>query len=300
MSVVVDVIALLKGETQADRIVPRTGQTARLTLAVSGAMAFLAVFALALSLASGRLADRWADALAQSATIRLSAPAAEIELQTRVILTVLDQTPGVASARAMSDAEQRALLEPWFGPDLPLADLPVPRLIEIVETPEGFDATGLRQRLAAEAPGAVLDDHTRWRRPLVDAADRLRLLGWVSLILILGSTAAMITLAAQAALASNEQVLRVMRLVGAQDNYIVRAFVRRFTRRALIGALVGSGLGILAIALLPSAAQEGAFLTGLGFQGAGWLWPLIIPPLAGLIAFWATRIAAFRTLRGLK
>lgn len=300
MSLVVDSLALLKGETQADRIVPRTGQTARLTLAVSGAMAFLAVFALALSLASGRLADRWADALAQSATIRLSAPAAEIELQTRAILTVLDQTPGVASARALSDAEQRALLEPWFGPDLPLADLPVPRLIEIVETSEGFDATGLRQRLAAEAPGAVLDDHTRWRRPLVEAADRLRLLGWVSMVLILGSTAAMITLAAQAALASNEQVLRVMRLVGAQDGYIVRAFVRRFTRRALIGALVGCALGMLAIALLPSAAQEGAFLTGLGFQGAGWLWPLIIPPLAGLIAFWATRIAAFRTLRGLR
>lgn len=300
MSLLFDAWALLKGETQADRVVPRTGQTAWLTLAVSGAMAFLAVFALALSLASGRLADRWADALAQSATIRLSAPAAEIEVQTRAILAVLAQTPGVASARAMSDAEQRALLEPWFGPDLPLADLPVPRLIEIVETPEGFDAKGLRQRLAAEAPGAVLDDHTRWRRPLVDAADRLRLLGWLSLVLILGSTAAMITLAAQAALASNEQVLRVLRLVGAQDRYIVRAFVRRFTRRAVIGALAGAGLGVVAIALLPSAAQEGAFLTGLGFQGAGWLWPLTLPPLAGLIAFWATRTAAFRTLRGLR
>ena len=293
-------MALLKGETQADRIVPRTGQTARLTLAVSGAMAFLAVFALALSLASGRLADRWAEALAQSATIRLSASAGEIDTQTQAILTLLSQTPGIASARALSDDEQRALLEPWFGPDLPLADLPVPRLIEIIETPEGYDALGLRQRLAAEAPGAVLDDHTRWRRPLVEAADRLRLLGWVALTLIFGSTAAMITLAAQAALASNEQVLRVMRLVGARDSYIVRAFVRRFTRRALTGAAVGAALGTLAIALLPSAAEEGAFLTGLGFQGAGWLWPLAIPPLAALTAFWATRIAAFRTLRGLR
>ncbi len=300
MSIAHDLLALLKGESQADRVVPRTGQTARLTLAVSGAMAFLAVFALALSLASGRLADRWADALAQSATIRLSAPAAEIEAQTRAILTLLAQTPGIASARAVSDDEQRALLEPWFGPDLPLADLPVPRLIEIVETPQGFDAMGLRQRLAAEAPGAVLDDHTRWRRPLVAAADRLRLLGWLSLSLILGSTAAMITLAAQAALASNEQVLRVMRLVGARDSYIARAFVRRFTRRALVGAAVGTALGTAAIALLPSAAEEGAFLTGLGFEGAGWLWPLGIPPLAALTAFWATRIAAFRRLRGLR
>ena len=300
MTLLLYLIALLKGDTQADRIVPRTGQTALLTAAVSGAMAFLAVFALALSLAAGRLADRWAEALAQSATISLSAPEAEIEAQTQAILTILAQTPGIATARALSDDEQRALLEPWFGPDLPLADLPVPRLIEIKETAEGFDALGLRQRLAAETPGAVLDDHTRWRRPLIDAADRLRLLGWVSLILILGSTAAMITLAAQAALALNQQVLRVLRLVGARDSYIARAFVRRFTHRALTGAGVGAALGTLAIALLPRAADEGAFLSGLGFQGASWLWPLTIPPLAAATAFWATRIAALRRLRGLR
>jgi cell division transport system permease protein len=300
VSVLGDILALVKGEAQADRVVPRSGQAARLTVAVSGAMAFLAVFALALSLAAGRLADRWSEALAQSSTIRLSAPEAEIEAQTWAVLTVLEQTPGVDSARALSDDEQRALLEPWFGPDLPIGDLPVPRLIEIIETPEGYDADGLRQRLAAEAPGAVLDDHTRWRRPLVEAADRLRLLGWVSLALILGSTAAMITLAAQAALASNEQVIRVLRLVGARDSYIARAFVRRFTRRALTGAAVGAALGTLAIALLPRAAEEGAFLSGLGFQGAGWLWPLILPLLAMITAFWATRIAAFRTLKGLR
>ena len=300
MSALADLRALLRGEAQADRVVPRNGQAAKLTLAVSGAMAFLAVFALALSLAAGRLADRWSQALAQSSTIRLSAPAQELDVQTWAVLILLQQTPGVESARALSDEEQRALLEPWFGPDLPVDDLPVPRLIEVIETPEGYDATGLRQRLAAEAPGAVLDDHTRWRAPLVAAADRLRLLGWLSLGLILASTGAMITLAAQAALASNEQVIRVMRLVGAQDAYIARAFVRRFTRRALTGAAAGAALGMLAVALLPRAADEGAFLTGLGFQGAGWLVPLAIPVLAAIVAFWATRIAAFRTLRGLR
>ena len=300
MNLAGDIIGLLAGETQADRVVPRSGQAAKLTVAVSGAMAFLAVFALALSLAAGRLADRWSDALAQSSTIRLSAPAAELEAQTWAVLTALEQTPGVESARALSDDEQRALLDPWFGPDLPIGDLPVPRLIEIVETPEGYDADGLRQRLAAEAPGAVLDDHTRWRRPLVEAADRLRLLGWISLVLLLGSTAAMITLAAQASLAANQQVIRVLRLVGARDGYIARAFVRRFTRRAMTGAAAGAALGTIAVALLPRAAEEGAFLTGLGFQGAGWLWPLGLPGLAAVTAFWATRIAAFRTLRGLR
>ena len=41
----------------------------------------------------------------------------------------------------------------------------------------------------------------------------------------------------------------------------------------------------------------GGFLTGLGFQGAGWLWPLTVPPLAALVAFIATRVAAGRVLR---
>jgi cell division transport system permease protein len=259
-------------------------------------MAFLAVFALALSLATGRLAQRWESELAQTSTVRISAPIEEIEAQTLAAQEVLRTTPGVLRSRIMSDEEQMLLLEPWFGPDLPLEDLPIPRLIEVVEDETGYDAAGLRLRLAGEAPGAFLDDHTRWRRPLVDAAKRLRALGWVAIALIALSTAAMITLAARAALAANARVVRVTRLVGARDVYIARAFVRRFTLRALAGAAIGTVAGCVSIALLPSAADEGAFLTGLGFQGWQWLWPLTIPPLAALVAFWATRIAALRTL----
>lgn len=300
MSLGADIFALIARDSQADRVVPRSGQSARLTLATSAAMAFLAVFAMALSMASGRLADRWSDALAQSSTIRISAPEAELEAQTWAVLTVLEQTPGIESARALSDEDQQALLSPWFGPDLPLDDLPIPRLIEIIESPEGYDPDGLRQRLVAEAPGAVLDDHDRWRRPLADAASRLRLLGGLALVLILGATAAMVTLAAQAALSANEQVIRVLRLVGARDSYIARAFVRRFTLRALTGAAIGTGIGVLAVLILPSARDTAAILTGLSFSGTGWLWPLLIPVLAATTAFFATRFAAFRTLRGLQ
>lgn len=300
MSVLADAASLLRNNRQADRVVPRTGQAARLSVLTSAAMAFLAVFAMALSMASGRLAESWASALAQSATIRVSAPAGELEAQTNAVLTVLGQTPGIESARVIPDTEQRDLLAPWFGPDLPVEDLPIPRLIEVVETGDGFDATGLRQRLAAEAPGAVLDDHTRWRQPLSEAAARLRLLGWVSIGLITAATAAMITLAAQSALSANGQVIRVLRLVGARDAYIARAFVRRFTLRALTGAAVGTALGMAGVAALPGASEAASILTGLSFSGFGWLWPLVIPPLAAAVAFLATRNAAYRTLRGLQ
>jgi len=83
----------------------------------------------------------------------------------------------------------------------------------------------------------------------------------------------------------------------AQCIHPARAFIRRFTLRALVGAAVGTVFGMMLIAALPDADVAGGFLTGLGFQGAGWLMPLIVPPLAGIVAFFATRAAALRTLR---
>jgi cell division transport system permease protein len=285
--------------TRALEVVPPSGPTAWLTTFTAGAMTFLCVFALALSLASGRLATRWSEALAKTATIRLSAPTGQMQIQTDAILATLATTPGIASYRALDDAETRALLEPWFGPGLPVEALPIPRLIEVVEAEQPYDSEGLRQRLAAEAPGAVLDDHTRWRRPLVEAASRIRLLGVLSIALIGATMAAMITLSARAALATNAEVIRVLRLVGAKDSYIARAFVRRFTLRSFAGAAVGATAGLIGVAALPAADAAGGFLTGLGFTGVGWLWPFALPPLAAIVAFLATRRAAFQKLREL-
>jgi cell division transport system permease protein len=172
----------------------------------------------------------------------------------------------------------------------------VPRLIE-VPLEGGFDAEGLRGAAGCRDAEAAFDDHGRWREPLVQAAGRLRALGWLALGLIAGTTGAVIWLAAQGALAANAQVIRVLRLVGARDATIARAFVRRFTLRAAWGAAAGTAAGLVALALLPSADEAGTFLTGLGFQGAGWLLPLFVPPFAGLAAFLATRAAALRTLR---
>ncbi len=287
---------LVVGDAQADRSIPPTGITARLTVFVSAAMATLAVFALALSLSAGRVADRWSEELAQAATLRLPASPIQADAMLSAAINVLDTTPGIASVHVLTAEEQRALLEPWFGADLPVETLPIPQLIEIV-TDDEYDQAGLQARLEAEVPGAVLDDHTRWREPLIAAASRLRAMGAVVLLLIGAAVAAMITLAVQASLAANQRVIAVLRLVGATDIYIARAFVRRFTLRAIVGAVAGAFVGLIAVMLLPNGDVAGGFLTGLGFAGAQWLWPIVIPPLSGLVAFFATRTAALSRLK---
>jgi len=279
-------------------VVPRRGQSVWLIVLSAGAMAFLAVFALALAVSAAQLAQTWSAALSQTATVRLSAPPEEIDEQTAIVLEVLRTTPGIASAEQIAPEEQAELLEAWLGPDLPLDALPLPRLIEVTETPEGPDRQGLRLRLSAEAPGAVFDDHTRWRRPLAEAAGRLRAVALVSLVLIGGVTSAIIALAASAALASNGQVIRVLRLVGARDRFIARAFVRQISLRAGLGALVGTALALGALAAIPQAGGDVHLLSGFGFSGAGWALPALIPPLAMILAWLASMTTAFQVLRG--
>ncbi|WP_121065787.1 cell division protein FtsX [Chachezhania antarctica] len=292
-------LRIVLGDAQADRIVPPSGHTALLTLFASGAMAFLAVFALALSVASTRLSDRWATELAGSATLRIAGQGDARAEQTARALEILSQTPGIARARALSEEEQTALLAPWFGAGLPVETLPLPQLVEIIADDPPYDLTGLRLRLEAEVPDAVLDDHGRWREPLVAAAGSLWRVGMLSLLLIGGTMAAMITLAAYAALSANAQVISVLRLVGAQDTYIAGAFVRRFTLRALFGAILGTALGVGVLLLMPSAGPVDSVLSGLGFSGAGWLWLLVIPILAAAVAMFATMAAARARLRSL-
>lgn len=294
-----NLVGLISGDRQRDRVVPPTGYTASLTTFTSAAMAFLAVFAIALSLAAARLSYHWSEALARSSTLRISAPAPQMQQQLDLAVEILNTTPGIAAARIISLEEQHTLLEPWFGPDVPVENLPLPRLIDIEENSSGYDGQSLRLRLSADVPAAVLDDHTRWRKPLVSAAQRLWALGLFSIVLMAATSAAMITLAARAAMSANAQVISVLRLIGAQDNYIAAAFVGRFTFRAFNGASLGSAVGAANVYFFSGQTDQLSILTGLGFQGTEWLWLVLVPPSMGMVAFIATQRSANRVLRGL-
>ena len=146
-------------DAQRDRVVPPTGYTATLTLFSSAVMAFLSVFALTLSISASRLSVYWGDALANSSTLQISARADQMETQVALALQILKTTSGIEAARVISYEEQQKLLEPWFGPAAPLQRLSLPTLIDITEAASGYNVENLRLRLAADVPGAILDDH---------------------------------------------------------------------------------------------------------------------------------------------
>ena len=92
---------ILLPDRHLNQVVPTNGFTTLLTFFTSAAMAFLIVFSLAMSFAADRLAQSLSDSLANSATLRVSAPLEDLESQTAAALNVLSNTTGIASFRLL-------------------------------------------------------------------------------------------------------------------------------------------------------------------------------------------------------
>lgn len=263
---------------------------------VAALLGFLAVLALGLALATGRLAASWQGELADTATLQIVAPEAQMEEQARAALEVMRTTPGVLSVRMVDLAEQERLLAPWLGPDVPIENLPVPLMVEVEADRALLDEAALAARLQAEAPGAVYDDQAAWRQPLIATAERVRLFALACLGLLALALAAVAGLGARAAVAQNGGAVGVLRLVGARDRFIRGALVRGPVRAAAIGAGIGTAAGMGLLALLPAGSEPGFFLAGIGLSGWRWLLPLLVPAGAALAAWAGAGLAARRAL----
>jgi cell division transport system permease protein len=167
---------------------------------------------------------------------------------------VLNGTPGIAHAAALSDAEINALVEPWIGKDGVVSGIPLPRLIDAAVTPgEDVDVTRLAARLKQAAPHASVDDHRRWIARLRGLADAVRYSAYGILLLIAGATAAAVSFATRAGLDAHHEMVALLHQMGALARFIARAVEWHY----FISALFAAALGTL--------------FAGLFFLGAGGL-----------------------------
>ena len=280
------------------QVVPNTGFTKWLTTFTAGAMSFLAVVGLAFSLICSDLSNEWGESLKNS-SLRLSAPTDLLEKHTNMALAILEQTSGVESARLVGIGAKKKLLEPWLGVDFPLEAIAMPALIEIRETEAGVDYEGLRLRLSAELPSASLDNHSEWRRPIEVVSKLVSQLGMFTVILIMLSSIAMVTMASNAALSANVKVLRVLRLVGAFDTFIVTSFVRIFTLRVFLGSLTGTVCAGLVLFLIPTFSENLGILDVVRLEIKDTIYIACVPFLFAIISIFATRNAVKFSLKRL-
>jgi cell division transport system permease protein len=286
-----------------NRIMPRWEGAAPLDVVI-GVMGFLAALALGASLIAARTAEGWRAGLADSFTVQIlphEGAGPTLQGETDSVLAVLRATDGLAQVRIVTDAEASKLVAPWLGEGTALADLPLPRLIDVTVVPGGtVDLARLAQRLKQAAPNSQLDDHTLWLQRLKQTADAVIWSAWAVLALIALATAATVTFATRAGLAAHQDIVSLLHQMGARADFIARAFEWHYFVSALIASTLGSALvaGVfVALNGLEGAGIEPVpFLPPLGLNTLELVWLAAVPAGAGLIALATARLSVLAAL----
>lgn len=244
-------------------LVPTDSAASRSLAAVIAILTFLAALCAGAAEMVAASADQWQGAVAQEVTIQVRpSPGRAIDADVARAEALARATPGIAATRVFSKAEAERLLEPWLGSGLDLSDLPVPRLVTLTLAPgPNPDLKPLRASLAETLPGvASLDDHALWLQRLSTMANTFVGVGVGIVALVLVATGLAVAFATRGAMAGNREVVEVLHFVGADDDFIARAFQRRFFRLGLRGGIIGSGAALAAFALAGVVAR--AWRTG--------------------------------------
>jgi len=287
----------------ANSILPREKGAAPLDVVIA-VMAFLAALALGASLIAERTAIGWRAGLSDRLTVQIVPPAqsAGLDRETEAALAVLRATPGIAHAAPLSQDQTLALVQPWIGSDALVAELPLPRLIDATITPGAqIDLLALTHELKKAAPDSLLDDHARWISRLKGLAEAITWSAYGILLLIAIATASAVAFATRAGLEAHHEMVELLHQMGAQSNFIARAFERHYFASTLGAAFVGAALAALfflgAGGLEFAGIEAVPFLPPLGLKLAEIPWLLAVPAVSGIIALATARLSVLAALR---
>jgi cell division transport system permease protein len=228
-------------------LVPASSIAGRALVIVIAIMTFLACLTAGGAILVATASQDWRGEVSREVTIQIKpAPGQDIEATVAKAAETARTAPGVADVRALSKRESEQLLEPWLGNGLDLTELPIPRLIVVrmldLKAP---DIAALRNALAAQAPGANLDDHRLWLARLDTMADAIVIFASLLFLLMISAMTMAVGFATRGAMAGNREIIEVLHFVGAADSYISRQFQAHFLRLGLRGGLIGGALAAL-------------------------------------------------------
>ena len=291
--------------TRETAIVPQHSIAGRALVSVIAIMTFLASLTLGAVVMVVAAASEWQSDVSREVTIQVRLIAGkDLEASVQRAAEIARAAPGVAEVRPYGKEESAQLLEPWLGSGAVLESLPVPRLIVVRIAPDRPpDFAALRAALAAEVPGASLDDHRSFAQRLRTMADTAIAIGLAILGLVLAATVLSVSFATRGAMATNRSTVEVLHLIGAKDNYIAGEFQRHFLLLGLKGGAIGGGAAIALFALLGvlggrSGGEEvAAMFGGLSLGLGGYLAVLVQILVVAAVTAFASRQVVQTTLR---
>ena len=305
----------------------RRAMPARMLPSLVAAMAFLAALAFAGAVGAHLLACRWSAGAGAIVTVQVPDPAlpgAGGASRIDAVAAQLARTPGVAGTHRLHETELRRLLQPWLGTGGDLG-LPLPAVVQLRLGADAPPSAALAGRLAAAAPGTIVEDSAPWRGRLLALTASLQACAALALLTVAVVAGCVVALATRAGIAQLRHAIELVHGLGAGDGYIAGVFARRAGLLALVGGAAGALLALPLLGGLSHLAAPFVAPTGPGVPDAGgepllgamlpswmqpswmkpsWMkpgrlsWPLLLSlptlPLAGGLIGWLTAQATVR------
>ena len=266
---------------------------------VVAVLCFLACVTALGVIAADRAAKGWSSQLAEEATVIVRArPGETPDSAAARAAETLAGVSGVAEVRALEPQKAYDLVRPWLGDVADVEDLPVPRLVAVsLDQRRPASAGALEAALKGQGVDAIVDDHSLWLKDVRRSAGMARGMGAVVFLLIAGAAAAVVAFATRAGLAAQRDVVEVLHLSGAEDDFIARLFQVRFAWVAAVAGLIGAGGAVLAGAILRMLGGSRGLTPALPIAWTDMLAVLPCPLLAAAVAALAARFTAGALIR---
>lgn len=266
-----------------------------------GFMVYVATLALAGGFYLGDMVSGWEKGLTGTLTVEL--PANTDDAATAVgkadeVIKLIRRTKGVADARVLSTEEVGRLLQPWLG-SVTVEDLPVPTLIAVrLEEGETVDIHALDTQIDAVYPGSVVDDHALWRQRLVGTVTALEAVAALVVLIVGIAAVSIVVFATKGGLFAHRQVIELLHLIGATDDYIAGQFQWHALKSSFRGGIIASLCAFLTLTgLIEAASLSGAQMTLSSlYSTLEWAGLGIIPFITAGIAMWSARRTVLHAL----
>lgn len=267
---------------------------------------YLAALALAGLMVIGDAASQWDRGLSGTLTVQIppvteERPDREAATEARVgrALEVLRATPGIASARPLDRRELALLMEPWLGSGDLIGELPLPSLIDVrLKADGGVNVGGLSSVLSAAVPGATIDDHKKWLDRLILLAQSIKAIAAAIVLLVGAAAVATVIFITRTGLSLHHEVIQLLHVIGAQDEYVARQFESQALALCLKGGIAGLVLAVITLFAVGGLVSRlgSQILPPIDMSPLQWLVLAALPVAVALIGMVTARVIVLRSL----
>lgn len=273
---------------------------------ITAFMVFLASITFATAMIGHDLTSDWNKRMSNNITIQVlpdmknKNPNKEIEERIKNIILILKQTPGIKSSYAMTLSETTELLKPWLG-DIGKnkLDIPLPRIITVeVSDVIPLNIRALKDEIQNYSKLITVETYESWMSEFSKTISALQTLLGLIIILILSTTAITIAYATKSGLIANKNVIEIMHMVGAQNNYISKHFSNQMMNLSVMGGITGYIIACITIGIIKKFAGniDGGIISNFNFSGMVYWYILLIPVIAGIISKLTAVLTVNKTL----